>query len=191
MPIPPASSDGFFADWAHTVQSPLGRSGRNRKNTDPCVFGSTFKYCCCQQHLRNEKNPRRIRRLAPGSIILFGSKMSVGKFALDTVFVVGKEGIDYEATGDYGRLDVSDEYQELSLNCLAKKETNTFYRGQPYTPAAKMYSFTPARLFQEEDFSCGKRFVLEPKHFRQLNKLLPAGEKGFRELGAKSGRKNH
>ena len=57
------------------------------QNTDPFVFGSAFYYSLCRQN-----HFTRLRTLARGSIILFGSpimpKNPKGYFALDTVFVV-------------------------------------------------------------------------------------------------------
>jgi hypothetical protein len=47
------------------------------------VFGERFLYSNCRQ-MRN----RKLRELAPGSLILFGSKVH-SEFVLDTVFVVG------------------------------------------------------------------------------------------------------
>ena len=54
-----------------------------RQNTDPLVFGERFLYSNCRQR-RNKK----LRHLAPGSLILFGSSRD-GEFVLDTAFVVG------------------------------------------------------------------------------------------------------
>lgn len=58
---------------------------RWRQNTDPYVFGARFRYSNCRQNWKH--GPLRTQRLAPGSIILFGSTLS-GKFVLDTVLVV-------------------------------------------------------------------------------------------------------
>lgn len=169
MPKAPTDESEFSARWVHTVQLPFGVRVRNLSNTDPCVFGSTFKYCCCQQHRKNETQSIRMRNLAPGSLILFGSKLS-GTFALDTVFVVNGEGVSYKATGNYHELTVSKEYLELTLKRLPKGETNAFYRGRSFRNENRMYSFTPARLFQQDDYRCGKRFVLD---FGMLNECLP------------------
>ncbi|MBR1608917.1 MAG: hypothetical protein IJ678_04795 [Kiritimatiellae bacterium] len=166
--MPSAKGAGLFARWVHVVESPFEGAGKQATNTDPCVFGSTFKYCCCQQHRKGEKNPGLMRRLPPGSIVLFGSNLS-GKFALDTVFVVGEKGVPYEATGDYSSLSVSQEYLEIALNRLRDRETNTFYRGVSFRRSGGMYSFAPARLFKEGDFKCGERFVLD---FRKVNDCL-------------------
>ena len=60
-------------------------------DTDPCVFGERFMYAGCQQHT-NHAHPDGaretfLRRLAPGSLVLFGSSVR-GRFVLDTALVV-------------------------------------------------------------------------------------------------------
>ena len=166
--MPPATGPGFFAHWVHVVESPFEGAGKQATNTDPCVFGSTFKYCCCQQHMKSERKPRLMRQLPPGSLVLFGSNLS-GQFVLDTVFVVGDHRAPYEATGTCAELGVSEEYQELTLRRLDKKEMNTFYRGLPFHRSGAMFSFVPARLFKNGDFKCGERFVLD---FKKVNACL-------------------
>lgn len=58
------------------------------QGTDPFVFGDNFYYTGCQQHLAGA--PNQLRYLQVGSVILFGSCLSLKHFALDTVFVVEK-----------------------------------------------------------------------------------------------------
>jgi hypothetical protein len=53
-----------------------------RQNTDPWVFGDCFRYSNCKQHSQTA-----LRKLARGSLILFGSTLD-GNFVADTVFVV-------------------------------------------------------------------------------------------------------
>lgn len=59
-------------------------SGGIRQNTDPFVFGDRFLYTYCRQ-----PNNQNLRRLAPGSLILFGSTYK-RRFVLDTCFVVAE-----------------------------------------------------------------------------------------------------
>ena len=47
--MPPAQRGMACAKWVHTLKSPLNPTGEKGINTDPCVFGKSFKYCCCQQ----------------------------------------------------------------------------------------------------------------------------------------------
>lgn len=170
---PPGGKSGFFARWVHVVETPLEGAGNRATNTDPCVFGSTFKYCCCQQHRKSERKPRLMRRLPPGSLVLFGSNLA-SEFVLDTVFVVGEKGVPYEATADYSSLSVSQEYLEIALNRLRDRESNTFYRGVPFRGTGGIYSFVPARLFKGGDFACGKRFVLD---FKKVNGCLQSSKR--------------
>lgn len=76
--------------WLHDPFWTRERHRRGLANTDPVVFGDRFLYSNCRQG-RNAK----LRDLAPGSIVVFGSKLD-GGFVLDTLLVVAGEGIDYE-----------------------------------------------------------------------------------------------
>ena len=59
-------------------------------NTDPFIFGERFLYSNCKQ-----LSGRRIRSLARGSVIAFGS-LKAGQWVLDTVLVVS-DFVDYTA----------------------------------------------------------------------------------------------
>jgi hypothetical protein len=63
-----------------------------RQNTDPFVFGPRIIYSNCRQ-LRN----RKLRSLAWGSVVLFGSRVA-GEFVLDTLLVVG-DSQNFEVLG--------------------------------------------------------------------------------------------
>ena len=162
--MPPSSAPGC-ARWRHAVESPLVNTFTDGINTDPCVFGSTFKYCCCQQHVNGEAGTRILRRLPPGSIVLFGSRIRYKtRFLLDTVFVVSGEGVDYieENGASIAKLGVSDEYRALALDRLHGKRTNTFFRGATFDSHAKsIWSFTPTRVFLNGNSRCGERFFLD------------------------------
>lgn len=62
------------------------------QNTDPYVFGDSFKYSVCKQFRKprpgHAGRSTYLARLAVGSLILFGSKLD-HEFVLDTAFVVG------------------------------------------------------------------------------------------------------
>lgn len=170
--MPSAKDDPFAAHWVHTAKTPLVKYP-GPLNTDPCVFGLTFKYCCCQQ----TKNGA-MQKLEPGSLVLFGSHMA-GQFFLDTVFAVEDKGVPYDASDakQLSGLGVSKEYRNLSLDRLGSGEL-VFYRGKRFRPESKneMYSFVPARLFVADDASCGERFALD---IAALNKLLPVNSRQF------------
>ena len=71
--------------WLHDPFLNVPRHRSLLRNTDPLVFGDHFLYSNCRQHSNG-----KLRQLAPGSLILFGSKVR-SEFVLDTVFVVGNE----------------------------------------------------------------------------------------------------
>ena len=166
----PQSSTPGNAKWYHIVKSPLVNIPRDGINTDPCVFGSTFKYCCCQQHTEGEKRPRILRRLPKDSMILFGSRFD-GGFVLDTVFVVDKwQDYTEGSSVTISRLGISDQYRALSIDRLHDKKDNTFYRGALFNPnKGSIWSFTPAKQFMEGNANCGERFFLD---VQSLNSLL-------------------
>ena len=116
-----------------------------------------------------------MRKLAPGSLILFGSHLD-NRFFLDTVFVVDGEGAPYEG-GKTNNLSVSKEYRELALKRLDGGKL-TFYRGKTFRSAeeGQPYSFVPARLFNKKNPCCGERFSLD---LVKLNKCLPRGSRQF------------
>ena len=119
----------------------FGRYG-DLMNTDPCVFGKTFKYSVCRQ------TPKGImRQLAPGSLIVFGSRIG-GEFYLDTMFVVGDVAFDYRDGSDLGLL-CSKAYRNLTIDRLPTGDY-TFYRGvapnNRQSLKRQCFSFVPARL---------------------------------------------
>lgn len=167
--IATSPTDSLSAHWIHSVKTPLMKNP-GTLNTDPCVFGSTFKYCCCQQSENGA-----MRKLPRGSLILFGSHMDE-RFFLDTLFVIDGKGVPYEG-GKPDKISVSKEYRELAMKRLDAGKL-TFYRGKAFRSEDKEqpYSFTPARLFDENDARCGERFSL---NLVQLNKHLPRGSRQF------------
>ena len=109
-------------------------------NTDPCVFGNTFKYALCQQCENGV-----LRHLNEGDLIAFMSRID-GAYYLDTVFVVDSTRVNY-TTGNVGVVDCSDEYRALTLNRVSAGFNFTFYRGKRFTNTQNVpFSFTPARI---------------------------------------------
>lgn len=171
----PNPSDSFSAKWRHTVVSPLKASKIGRQNTDPCVFGKSFKYCCCQQRKNNI-----LLHLGPDSLILFGSK-NLGTFYLDTVFVVSDDIANYDASNP-DSVDASLDYKELTVKRIGSGK-HTFYRGRTIvaSKSRQMYSFAPARRFIEEDPTCGARCKID---IGLVNGVIPSGQdKLFPKLG--------
>lgn len=168
----PCNEDFFSACFQHEVQFPCrvsepgeavkgasqtGCGGDAFMDTDPCVFGRTFKYAICQQSPNSD-----LRRLAPNSLIVFGSykKSQRGQevFCLDTVFVVEGDGIDYTYSTING-IYCSEAYKNLSLRRVDKAAKNTFYRGVRYGTGREIFSFTPAKRVGDKEFS--RRCVIE------------------------------
>ena len=115
-----------------------------------------------------------MRRLAPESIILFGSHIS-DRFWLDTVFVVAEVGKPYRTDNgsSIDSLRVSREYRSLTLDRL-NSGVFSFYRGTTFPGATRggIYSFVPARRFNAKNPECGERFELD---LDALNSTLPRG----------------
>lgn len=160
---------------------------KNGVNTDPCVFGSCFKYTLCRQ---NKLNGKRLLSLDSGSIILFGSGLEKS-FLVDTIFVVSSSrkynlktmrkdlsGIkDFE---DYEKLVIDSIESECSSkeacsssgngcagsSCEKSDDDKTFYEGADfYNPVNGMYSFVPAKTFS--DGKAGfKRLELDVTKFK-------------------------
>ena len=196
MARPLGTDEDFFkAHFAHEVQCPPTVSGtvhcgRNPngnygcQNTDPCVFGDTFKYSNCHQSVHGD-----LRRMKPGSLIVFGSykkdkRRKKEVFCLDTVFIVGDVAIDYspnDANGDW----CSGQYKNLTLRRLPHEGKYTFYRGATCRETVNLekalFSFTPAKLCDGVCVPC-ERCVLDDisglnKHLR--NKVFNKGSQGF------------
>ena len=112
-------------------------------NTDPCVFGDTFKYIICQQKSSMGCHNN-------GDMLLFGS-FHHGDFRLDTVFVVDKVFPYTLLPGQNPQLGnpVSAEYQNVTVRRIVgpnKPITRWFYRGNTFVNARTPYSFSPAAL---------------------------------------------
>ena len=136
-------------------------------NTDPCVFGDTFKYSNCQQVPGGD-----LWNLPPGSLILFGS-LHAGQFYLDTVFVTRDPGIRYSVPIANHQLPftASKDYKTVTLYNLTPRlnkrtKPNTiisefmFYRGKlpfanssGYIDEHDIFSFTPARILNTPDYN--------------------------------------
>jgi hypothetical protein len=172
---------GFWGEWeAPTFAADLNRIARGGYpmvvhtiayyepeslpglwDTDPFVFGERFLYNGCQQHTAFNRaggpSETFLRRLAVGSIVLFGAAIR-GRFCVDTVFVVG-DFIDYP-NGEYSELIglVPDIYLTIGLRTQKLIEPNTdsyrLYFGATYDePVGGMYSFTPCRVADDGDMA--------------------------------------
>ena len=134
-------------------------------NTDPCIFGRTFKYAICRQG-----HDPWLRKLAENSLVLFWSHKS-DSFCLDTVFVVGKNPVDY-IIGSSSKIRCSQEYRNLTLDRLDNGVTGTFYRGISYDKnnPPPIYSFAPAARLCDKNSACRCEFKVED--IKQLNMAI-------------------
>ena len=152
--------DFFKAHFVHEIQCPPTVSGtapcgnnptddHGYLNTDPCVFGDTFKYSNCHQSAKGD-----LRRMKPGSLVVFGSykkdkQYNKEVFCLDTVFVVGDVACDY-STDNVDVILCSEWYKDLTLRRLPPGNDFTFYRGatcrQKVNLASALFSFTPSKI---------------------------------------------
>ena len=159
-----------YAENYHEIIVPVPPkpSGRRRQyaacccNTDPCVFGDTFKYSNCQQV------PNGVLWNVPvGSVILFCAHKD-NLFALDTVFVVGQTGIPYSVPVQANQMPfvVSQNYHDVTLGNLLPRPYRRhminqfmFYRGANVmhrngrVEGTPIYSFTPARIFNSQNYN--------------------------------------
>lgn len=134
-----------------------------RQNTDPWVFGDSFYYSNCKQRTNEGRNVTAMQRLAPGSLILFGSTRH-WEFVVDTVFVVGRRLTTFVA-GEPLEVEVDPAFRVATLESLTSGETEdeeseeqsfTLYEGAtPSRPAQGMFSFVPCLPYDGE----GPRFA--------------------------------
>jgi hypothetical protein len=105
------------------------------------VFGETFLYSNCRQG-RN----RKLRELAPGSLVLFGSDRH-GEFVLDTVFVAGDGQRFDRATSTSVEVDPwvrTVVLDPLSRSAGSLDEPFRLYRGRRWADWADgSFSFVP------------------------------------------------
>jgi len=125
-----------------------------RQNTDPWVWGERMLYSNCKQTVGPELRATSMQRLAPGSVICFGSTIA-GAFCVDTVFVVASaEPWVADRSDD---LDASDAFkvctgQSLVSSARGAQMRLTLYRSATFDdPVEGMFSFVPARLADGAD----------------------------------------
>ena len=140
-------------------------SGLRKNNTDPFVFGDNFWYTNFKQRLGSFTT-----RLDNFSIILFGTERKNG-FYLDTVFVVGKSF----SPPFSDRFLKSCSVQLLKTNFLFKNMAMNedqfylrYYRGLSFNESSDIFSFSPCKIFSNENFH--DRPVLKPYYKFHLQK---------------------
>lgn len=157
----------FMPNWLHKPYLPTTlpiATGyqQSYQNTDPLVFGDSFRYFVCKQFKPKSRKETSLAKLERGSIILFGSTGNQNTkdafFQLDTVFVVS----------DYIEYDPSD------INALSKYEIDNYrnfvfkmafptpldyslklrlYIGATFdNPVSEMYSFSPVKIYNNNSY---------------------------------------
>lgn len=146
--FPPGLRDG--PRRLHQPWWDVPRHRRLLQNTDPLVFGDRFRYSNCRQ-TRNAA----LRRLPPGSLVLFGSALR-GAFVLDTVFVVARQGVHY-LRGAPDHLDVPDWVRSVVFDPLRSTEDRghealRLYEGVRHADdPSGPYCFVPCRPYVPGD----------------------------------------
>jgi hypothetical protein len=130
-----------------------------RQNTDPWVFGDSFRYSNCKQAAQSA-----LRGLAPGSVVLFGSGSRRDRtFIIDTVFVVG----DSCPFSPVEPPEADEAFRVCTIESLRTSgnagKCFTLYRGATYeAPISGMYSFVPCRRADREGVRFSRPSVALP-----------------------------
>ncbi len=149
-----------------------------RQNTDPWVFGDSFKFSNCKQ-LTPKRNRSALQSLTPGSIILFGSTIG-DEFVIDTVFVV-KDCCRFSPRDT----PESDEAfrictVESLLTSGSADDPLTLYRGATYeTPINGMYSFVPCRRANAEHVRFQRPAIPPSRYVNPKSKQSPSSCRGI------------
>ncbi|MDD3153519.1 MAG: hypothetical protein PHS41_01530 [Victivallaceae bacterium] len=155
----PSPSEGE-PKWEHTFTQ-LENNCKNKINTDPYIFGETFKYSNCRQ-----KHFSELQNLSPGDMILFGSQKQnrtqkgAWHFMLDTVFVVSDQRFTFNALKPIQcELNITDMFRKTVLarqadddcsswrkSCNMKGDCRLYFGASYAKQYNKMYSFAPVKL---------------------------------------------
>lgn len=146
-----AAGDGM-PTWLQTPSRGDLGSAPHPQNTDPFVFGA-FLYSNCMQDHEWPKGTGRYRqtavaRLAPGSVILFGSTRG-GSFELDTCFVVGRViEIDNARFEEQVAGAVPTAFLDATLRPIfmgVGERRLSLYLGADFSDPGKPFCFVPCR----------------------------------------------
>ena len=165
---------GSLPRYLHDPVWEYPKNSGPRQNTDPWVFGDCFRYSNCKQ-----QSQTALRKLARGSLILFGSTLD-GAFVADTVFVV-RESQPFRPAQ---RLDDDDAFRNCTIQSLltgARCSGDEFilYRGATYgAQVYGMYSFVPCRREDgDEPRFCRPTISLPACYLNPASTQSPSGAK--------------
>jgi hypothetical protein len=184
----------FWGEWeGNSVFSPLNNGiskpngihepfhsilNRGCQNTDPYVFGESFKYAICSQ-------TGVMYHLLTDSLILFGTTKDIG-FELDTVFVVrnheSAQNVYLNNASNYNLVYREETLEQLGQTYLGPNPSlyNKIYRGQTWWENKDYFSFVPSKGDDGIGFKkvvlpippMGKQKVGHPyHHFDNINHL--------------------
>lgn len=178
--------EGRLPQNLHTPVWERPRTTSYRQNTDPWVFGETFRYSNCKQ-LTYRQNPSALQELPPGSVILFGSKLD-GDFVLDTVFVV-KDSVRY-SPNDPPKTD--EAFSVCTIESLVTDDCGdypfTLYRGATFdNPVAGMFSFSPCRVATDAEARFARPAIFLPGYINPASAQSPSGARQPRTIEQASG----
>jgi len=171
--------DGDLPRFLHDPvwEYPMDRDAR--QNTDPWVFGECFRYSNCKQ-----QSQAALRKLAPGSIILFGSSLD-GNFVGDTVFVVR----DSQRFRPAQPPDADDAFRVCTIQSLltdagCSGDEFILYRGATHgAPVYGMYSFVPCRREDSKKLQfCRPPIMLPACYLNPASTQSPSGAKEPRSI---------
>ncbi len=166
--------------WLHEPFWALPRHEKLLQNTDPLVFGERFLYSNCRQG-KNQK----LRELAEGSIILFGSKLR-SEFVVDTVFVVGDSGQRYRR-GETDSIECDEWVRAVLFDRLRSDRRSALeplrlYRGVTYDENPDgPFRFVPCRSYMSDDAAFPRPTIRLPGRWLEPNlamgaKVTPASQ---------------
>jgi hypothetical protein len=145
-----------------------------RQNTDPWVFGDCFRYSNCKQ-----QSQTALRKLARGSLILFGSTLD-GNFVVDTVFVVR----DSRRFRPAHPPQCDEAFRVCTIQSLltdagCSGDEFILYQGGTYgAPVYGMYSFAPCRREDSEKSRfCRPTISLPARYVNPARTQSPSGAK--------------
>lgn len=129
--------------------------GVGTQNTDPFVFGKSFKYATCKQR-------GALCNLPPNSIIVFGTTYpSLNCFYVDTVFVFGENGISETAIDvhgnnglNYSQIFIEETLQQPNTGYINQIPSphKRLYHGQTWHQNSSFFSFVPCKTNTQAGF---------------------------------------
>ena len=150
-----------------------------RQNTDPWVFGYSFRFSNCRQLTPRQKRSA-LQKLTEGSMVLFGSTVG-GQFVIDTVFVV-KDSCLFSPSNPPETDEIFRVCTIESLLTTGDADSPfTLYRGATYeAPVNGMYSFVPCRRADITNVRFPRPYVSLPGYVNPRSAQAPKGAKSPR-----------